>query len=113
MRQTKTIELPSGIKADIVTSWTYDDYLKIEAAAMRPMKSATMGADGIGATINIDASDMVTADLLAVTLGVKRLIGADGAEMAVNEQVIKELDWRDGTALRDAIKEMERESKKK
>ena len=72
-----------------------------------------MGVDGAGATINIDASDMVTADLLAVTLGVKRLVGVDGENIAIDENTIKDLDWRDGMALRDAIKEMERASKKK
>lgn len=112
MRPTKSVDLPSGIKAEVVTGWTFDDYLQIEAGQMKMLKSATVGTDG-RPTMQIDGSEMGASEILSVRLAVKKLTAADGTDIPVTDAVIKELDWNDGIALRDSIREMERASKKK
>ncbi len=116
MRETKTIDLPSGLKADVVAYWTLDDYLKIEAAQLQILKSAvvpTKAGDGKEATVNLDPSSSAAAALLAITLAVKKLYAADGSEIAVTEDAIRGLHWKDGLALQAAVKEMEGAEAKK
>lgn len=116
MRETKTIDLPSGMKADIVAFWTLDDYLKIEAAQLQILKSAvvpTKPGEGKEATVNLDPSTSAAAALLAIVLAVKKLFGIDGNEIAVTEDAIRGLHWKDGLALQAAVKEMENAEAKK
>lgn len=113
-RQTRTINLPSGSKAEVLTKWLFDEYLQVEAANVKMAKNFSLQAGGAApASAEIDADAMRAATMLSIRLGVRKLIGADGNEIPVNDQTIGELDMDDGLALREAVNGIQTSSKKK
>ncbi len=115
-RQTKTIDLPSGLKAEIVAFWTLDDFLKIEAAQKRVLDAATVSTDPAKqdqARIEFAAERSAEAEFMAIRLAVRKLIGEDGVAVDATDDEIRNLHWQDGLALRRAIQHMDDAAKKK
>ena len=113
-RITRSIDLPSGAKAEVLTKWLFDEYLQVEGANVKMAKNFSLVTGGQApATAEIDADAMRAATMLALRLGVRKLTGPEGADIEVNDQTIGELDMEDGLALRDAVNAIQTGSKKK
>lgn len=106
-RAIKIIELPSGSKAEIVTAWTFDEYLKIEGAEIRIAKSIDIAEKT--ATIDYDAKRVTTLE--AMVQAVKKFTNAEGVELPINIATFAELGVMDGIALRDAVNDISTGSK--
>ena len=98
-RQTRIVSLPSGLKAEIVTAWTFDEYLKIEGAEIRIAKSIDITEKT--ATIDYDAKRVTTLE--AMCLAVRKMTAEDGADLPISVGTFAELSVMDGLALRDAV----------
>lgn len=106
-RTIKTIELPSGGRADIISSWTFGEIEQIDRAAAAVTKIR----------INDDGTKDVTTDgtvatRLTMKLAIKKLTKADGTEVNVTDSEISEMDAADGIALREAINAIGQSEKK-
>lgn len=110
-RETKIVELPSGGKAEILTKWTFDEYLKIEAAELRMARGFSVSGGETTAEINHDA--MRTSTMEAMMLAVKKLTDADGTVLELSPETFGQLDMDDGLALRAAVNGIRGNSKKK
>ena len=106
-RATKIIELPSGSKAEVVSAWTFDEYLKIEGAEIRIAKSIDISEKT--ATIDYDAKRVTTLE--AMCLAVRKFTDAEGKELPINIATFAELSVMDGIGLREAIDEISTGSK--
>lgn len=113
-RETRVIDLPSGIKAEVLTKWLFEEYLQIEAANVKMAKNLQIVTGGQQApTAEIDADAMRAATMLALRIGIRKLSHPDGSDIPVNDQTIGQLDMEDGLALRDAVNAIQAGSKKK
>jgi len=100
-RLTQQVTLPSGIIADILTRWTYDEFLRIEAAEAAIAETLRF-VDG-SPEANVDASEITNSTKLVLRLAVKKLTAADSSDIPVSDDAIGNLDMDDGIALKRAV----------
>lgn len=110
-RETKVVELPSGGKAEILTKWTFDEYLKIEASELRMARGFSVSGGETTAEINHDA--MRASTIEAMMLAVKKLTDSNGQVLEISADGFGQLDMDDGLALRAAVNGIRGNSKKK
>lgn len=110
-RETRTIELPSGIKAEILTRWTFDEYLKIEGASLRAAKN--LRVVGKETMADIDSEAVMEGTKIALLQAIRKLTAKDGTEILVNIDNIGSLDMDDGIVLREEINKIQGSVKKK
>ena len=108
MRPTHTIELPSGIKAEIIDEWKFGEYEQIEAATNSSLRMVVDTENGNTVT----PGDMTAATHLAMRLAIKSLVAPDGTALEVTDALIADLSMRDGMALRKAINTLNEDAKK-
>jgi len=109
-RQTKTVALPSGASAQIITSWTFGEFQQIENVT-KQLARLKINKDGTQ-TVTIDPDQTGADQRLAMRLAVQKLSGTDGQDIPVTDEAISGLDYRDGVALRDAINALTDNEKK-
>lgn len=107
-RETRIVELPSGGKAEIVTKYTFDEYMKIESHELRRAKSIDIATQ----TVNLDYDTPRATALEAMVQATKKLTNAAGEELPVNVATFAEMEVMDGITLRDAVNEIQTTSKK-
>lgn len=112
-RNTNTVELPSGAQAEILTRWTFDEYLKIEEAQLRMARGFSVTGVGGETTAEINHGAMRTFKIVTLMTAVKKLTLADGTDVPVTEQALGELDMADGLELYRVVDEIAGQGKKK
>lgn len=110
-RETNTIELPSGIKADIIVGWTFREFQEIEAVKFKAAKNVRT-VDGEAIT-EIDGSAIIEMQATAIRLACKKLTAADGTDMPVSADSIGDLSMDDGVALHEAVEKISGSLQKK
>lgn len=108
---TKVLLPVSGMEAEIVTYWTFDEYLQIEECISSAAKSIEMGSNGVQKT-EVDATATIKAERLAIRLAIKKLTSPDGSGVNITPDVIGNLDFRDGKVLRATVNAISADQKK-
>lgn len=112
MRSTKTVELPdSGMKVEIIGSWTYGEYKRLENSKARAAKSFRI-IDG-EQHYDLDHDNPAMMNRLAFDMAILKITDKDGAELAYTYEFIEGLGMDDGLLLQKAINEIGAGTEKK
>lgn len=99
------------MKVEIITYWTLDEYLQIEAATFKSAKSVSV-VEGRNVT-EIDGSAIPESNKIAMTLAVQKMTTAEGTDVPVNYEALGALHATDGLLIREEVEKVEGDVKKK
>ncbi len=110
-RQTQQITLPiSGMIAEIITKWKFGEYQKVENLTTSKVKVQV--TESGEQTFALDQTKGENAEFATMKLAILKLTDAAGVEIAVTEELLYDLDFRDGQAIRVAINAITAKEKK-